>query len=53
MAQVVVIAITGLFIMPLLILLGVQLKNFVTNRTTNERFAGKRYAVKDESDSES
>jgi hypothetical protein len=42
-SQLLVIIITGLFLLPLIILLIVQFRNFCTNRTTNERYGGKKY----------
>ena len=38
-----VIALTGFFVMPVGLLTYVQIKNFLTNRTTNERLTNKVY----------
>ena len=41
--SVIVLIITFLFIFPVIFLFTVHIKNFCQNRTTNERFGGKRY----------
>jgi hypothetical protein len=38
----VVIILTGFFILPVLFLFSIQLKNLLLNRTTNERFSRKK-----------
>lgn len=50
--SIIVLAITFFFFIPVTVLLTVHIKNFCQNRTTNERFGGKRYGKKDD-DSES
>ena len=42
-ASAVVLIITFFFIFPVVLLLSVHIRNFCQNRTTNERFGGKRY----------
>lgn len=42
-SQILVIIISGLFVLPVVVLLYVQLCNFYSNRTTNERYGGKKY----------
>lgn len=51
-SSIVVLLITLFFLIPVTLLLVVHIKNFCQNRTTNERFGGKRYG-KREDDSES
>ena len=38
-----VLLITGFFAVPVFVLMQVHIKNFCYNRTTNERFGGRRY----------
>lgn len=49
-SHLVVCVVTGLFFTPLLILIYVHSKNFCTNRTTNERFGGKKYKTTSQSE---
>lgn len=49
-SHLVVCMVTGLFFMPLTILIFVHSKNFCTNRTTNERFGGKKYKATSQSE---
>jgi len=51
-SSVLVMVITLFFLVPVTILMSVHIKNFCQNRTTNERFGGKKYG-KREDDSES
>ena len=39
LASTFVLCITGFFLMPVLLLLYIQVRNFIVNRTTNERFS--------------
>ena len=39
LSSIFVLIITGFFLMPVLLLLYIQIRNFVVNRTTNERFS--------------
>jgi len=48
----ILVLIITLFLIPVSILLTVHIKNFCQNRTTNERFGGKKYGKNDD-DSES
>ena len=41
--SILVLLTTGLFLLPILILIYVQFVNFISNRTTNERYSRKRY----------
>ena len=41
-----VLLITGFFAVPVFVLMQVHIKNFCYNRTTNERFGGRRYGKK-------
>lgn len=49
--SVVVLLITGFFAVPVFVLMQVHMKNFCYNRTTNERFGGRRYGKKQEDES--
>jgi hypothetical protein len=52
-SSILVLLITLFFLVPITLLLVVHIKNFCQNRTTNERFGGKRYGKKeDESESD-
>ena len=37
--SILILAVTGFFLLPVMLLLYIQVRNFLTNRTTNERFA--------------
>ena len=46
-----VLIITGFFAVPVFVLLQVHIKNFCHNRTTNERFGGRKYGKNKSNDS--
>ena len=52
-SSILVLIITLFFLIPVTLLLVVHIKNFCQNRTTNERFGGKRYGKKGDDSEES